>query len=148
MILVIDTIISIKSTEPDYPFWHERERRRFVVKNLTHAQCERAINTGIPTLKSLIEHYSEYETEVVDEFYAVEDGCVFTDRPIILQYILGEWYLTETKFRNFGNVPCKDRISSSTTTYTMLPGGFGLNWNRVYRLSNGQIVKPCELEAI
>lgn len=132
------------------PHWKNKGGSTYVVEGLTVAQAQRAVSSGIPTLKSLIEYSNAGSSEHVIGVEVEDDAAQVGESwesPIVLSYIGGRWFAKEvTKNDEYGYL--NQKISSMTRSYDMLPHGERENYCAIYNLRDGRVVSDKDLHEI
>jgi hypothetical protein len=129
------------------PYWKMKGGEVFIVPDLTVEQTLKVKDSGIPTLKALIETQNEgFEEYVVD--YAILDNdavvCEEWETPFELRWIGGRWVANRTvENGEYGYM--NQRVERKTEEYDMLMGGGRENYRVVYTMRNGDMVTGEEV---
>lgn len=124
------------------PYWKFKGGSVFVVPGLTVEQTLKIKESGIPTLKALIERSdSMFEEFVVD--YAIVDNdvkvCEDWDTPFELFWKGGRWVANRTvENGEYGYM--RQEVLRKTEEYDMLMGGQCDNYRVVYTMRNGDMI--------
>jgi hypothetical protein len=123
-------------------YWKFKGGNTFVVENITPAQAEKINDGGIPTLKGLIEHFSESWQEYILGWDLEDDGAKVCDEwesPIILHYADGAWQAREVN-ENGEYGYFRKEIVRQIRTWTMQAEGEQTNNTCVYDMEDGTTV--------
>lgn len=130
-------------------YWKCKGGEVYVVPNLSAEQVLRIRDTGIPTIKSLIEvHNESFEEYVVDWSILDDDAmvCEPWETPTDLFWTNGRWVAMRTTMNDeYGYM--RSDVASKTEEYELLMGGERSNYKVVYTMTNGDIVSGEDVEA-
>ena len=122
--------------------WKNKGGKTYVVLNLTVAQVLTIKDTGIPTLKSLIETNNESFQEYMIDWSIVDDDvtvCEAWETPFELFYEQGKWVAKRTTENGeYGYM--RQEIVSKTEQYDMLTNGERTNYTVFYTLTDGRVL--------
>lgn len=130
-------------------YWKCKGGDVYVVPNLTVAQTLKVKESGIPTLKSLIESRNEGFEEYVVDWAILDDHEVVGEKwetPFELRWIGGRWVATRT-IENDEYGYMRREIERKTEEYDMLTGGERGNYRVVYTMTNGDVVTGKDINA-
>lgn len=120
--------------------WKSKFGTTYVVPNLTVAQVLKIKESGIPTLKSLIETSNESFQEYVIDWSILDDDatvCEAWETPFELFYEQGRWVARRTIMNDaYGYM--REDIASKTEQYDMLEGGERASYEASYAFRDGR----------
>jgi hypothetical protein len=126
-------------------YWKMKGGQVFVVNNITVEQALKIKESGIPTLKSLIESFSESFEEYILDWSILDDDAVVCeewDSPTILSWKNGRWVGSRVQ-KNDGQF--RSEVAEKIEDYELLKGGNRNNYRICYTLtSTGEIVTDKE----
>lgn len=127
------------------PYWKMKGGSIYVIDNLTVEQAEKAVKTGCPTLRSLIEYDNpgarEYVRSVVPMYKAVGEPWETVTK---LAYVGGRWVASEVgENGEYGYM--RREILRKRASWVMLPGGERGEYKCEYELQNGKVVASDKL---
>lgn len=128
-------------------YWKCKGGDVYVVSNLTPAQTLKIKESGIPTLKSLIESRNEGFEETVVGYMVLDDDAVVGepwDTPFSLRYENGRW-IAERTIMNDEYGCMRREISSKTERYVMGPAGERSEFLATFTMQNGDRVTARDL---
>ena len=135
-----------KGSCPQY--WKFKGGTTYVVENLKPAHVAKIAEKGLPTLKNLLEHSSNYSEEYIINYVIEEDDAEVFDE-WETQYFLtyqqdgegpyGKWVCRGIR-RDIGHNDIKDVIES----WDLLDGGERTNYYKEYCLYDGTWVTETE----
>ena len=147
MKVVIQTQVSENYGTAEDAYWKFKSGNTFVVPNLTPEQCRKAIETGIPTLRALIEYKNPMMEEYVIDVNVLEDDakvCEPWDSPTQLFWEKGRWVARqETLNDEYGYM--HKIVAKRTICYDMLMGGGEENTTILYTLRDGRTMNHKEI---
>lgn len=147
MKIVINTQVRENYGDAERPYWKCKGGEVFVVPNLTVAQTLKIKESGIPTLKSLIETRNEMFEEYVIDWSILDDEAVVCEKwetPFELRWIGGRWVATRTvENGEYGYMNSK--VERMTEEYDMEIGGGRANYRSVYTMRNGDVVNGKDM---
>lgn len=133
----------------DEPYWKMKGGSVFVVPNLTVEQTLKIKESGIPTLKALIESSNDMFEEYVIDWAIVDNDaeiCEPWDTPFELHWKGGRWIANRTvENGEYGYM--RHEVLRKTEEYDMLMGGERENYRAVYTLRNGDMITEKEVQA-
>ena len=140
MKVVIQTQVSENYGDADNAYWKFKGGNTFVVPNLTIEQCRKAIEVGIPTLRSLIEYKNPMSEEYVVDVNVMEDNdkvCEPWDTVTELFWENGRWVARQVVLNDeYGYM--NKAIAKREVYYEMLMGGKEENTKVTYTLRDGR----------
>lgn len=129
-----------KGSCPQY--WKMKGGSTYVVENLTPAQCRKAIESGCPTLRGLIEYADEGSREDVVDVSIMDDDekvCEDWDTVTKMSFEGGKWVARKTIVNDeYGYLNRKIAVMSSS--WDMLKKSGRENYKVVYTLRDGREV--------
>lgn len=149
MKIAIYTQVRENYGSPAEPYWKMKGGSVFIVPNLTVEQTLKVKESGIPTLKALIESRNDmFEEYVVD--WAIMDNdavvCEPWETPFELFWKGGRWIANRTvKNDEYGYM--RQEVERKTEEYDMLMGGERENYRAVYTMRNGDMITGDQAEA-
>lgn len=130
-------------------YWKCKGGDVYVVPNLTVAQVLKVKESGIPTLKALIESRNEGFEEYVVDWAILDNDAKVADEwetPFELHFTSGRWIANRT-VENGEYSYMRSEVERKTEEYDMLPSGERGNYRVVYTMRNGDIVNGKDVEA-
>lgn len=128
-------------------YWKAKGGSTYVVENLSVEQARKAIESGIPTLRGLIEYSNHGSREdVVDVNVLDNDDAVGEpwETPTKLAYVGGRWVATEVEENGeYGYM--RREILRKRAAWVMLPGGERGEYKCEYELRDGRGVTSDKL---
>lgn len=127
-----------KGSCPQY--WKMKGGNTYVVENLTPAQCRKAVESGCPTLRSLIEYSNDGSREYVVGVTVLEDKEKVGDEwetPVKLSYENGAWVARE-QLENDEYACMNHKIARCVKSWIMLTGGDRRDYTAIYTLKTGE----------
>lgn len=128
-------------------YWKAKGGSTYVVENLSVEQARKAIESGIPTLRGLIEYSNAGSREyVVDVNVLDNDDAVGEpwETPTKLAYVGGRWVATEVEENGeYGYM--RSEIKVKRASWVMLEGGERTEYKCEYELRDGKIVAADKL---
>ena len=142
MKIVINTQVRENYGDAERPYWKMKGGSVFVVPNLTVAQTLKVKESGIPTLKALIETRNEMFEEFVIDWSILDNDAVVCEKwetPFELHFKGGRWVANRTVEN--GEYGYMNRaVERKTEEYDMEVGGGQSNYRLVYTMRNGDMV--------
>ena len=142
MKLVIGTQYCENYGSVNEPYWKFKGHSTYVVEGLTPDQAARAVQNGIPTLRSLIEYSNPMSREYVLDYSAEDDDYVAGEpweTPIRCVYGEGEWHAYEDTVNDeYGYM--RSDIGRKLAVWTMLPCGERKDYTVEYYDRAGKIM--------
>ena len=123
-------------------YWKCKGGDTYVVPGLTVAQVLKIKDSGIPTLKALIESRNEAFEEMVVDWSIMDDDAAVGDpweTPFSLHWEGGRWIARRT-IANGEYGYMRREVASKTEEYAMLMAGDRENYSVVYAMRNGDNV--------
>lgn len=142
MKIVINTQIRENYGSVERPYWKMKVGSVFVIPNLTVEQTLKIKESGIPTLKDLIETRNPmFEENIVDWSILDNDAvvCEKWETPTDLFWSGGRWIAMRT-IENGEYGYMRREVASKTEEYDLLAGGECSNYKVVYTMRNGDRV--------
>lgn len=127
-------------------YWKCKGGDFYVVPNLSVKQVLKIKDTGIPTLKDLIESRNEGFEEYIVDWAILEDDvsvCEDWQFPFELSYQDNRWVAKRITINEIGHMVAP--IESKTEQYDMLKGGNRTNYAASYTMQNGDVVKDSDV---
>lgn len=128
-------------------YWKMKGGNTYVIENLTAAQAQKAISSGLPTLTGLIEYSNEgvreyiTGTEVLDDEAQVGEEWETVTK---LAYVGGRWIATEVE-ENEEYSYMRREIKAKRASWVMLPNSKRGEYKCEYELHDGRIVASDKL---
>lgn len=148
MKIVITTQVRENYGDAERPYWKMKGGSVFVVPNLTVAQTLKVKESGIPTLKALIETRNEMFEEYVVDWSILDNDAVVCDpweTPTDLFWTNGRWVAMRTVEN--GEYGCMNRsVERKTEEYELEMGGGQANYRVVYTMRNGDMVTGAQVQ--
>ena len=148
MKIVITTQVRENYGDAERPYWKSKGGSVFVVPNLTVAQTLKVKESGIPTLKALIETRNEMFEEYVVDWSILDNDAVVCDpweTPTDLFWTGGRWIAMRT-IENGEYGYMRREVASKTEEYELEMGGRQANYRVVYTMRNGDVVTGAQVE--
>ena len=148
MKLVIYTQFTENYGDTEKPYWKMKGGDTYVVENLTQAQIAKIQEHGVPTLKALIETAHPYSTEYIIGVNVVPDSasiCEAWESPTKLSWVNGRWTAMKVIENDSEYGYMRNEIQRQISSWDMMMGGERENFNSVYVLRDGRIVKESDL---
>ena len=124
------------------PYWKCKGGEVYIVPDLTVAQTLKIKESGIPTLKGMLEIFSDMYEEYVADYAILDNDAVVAEpweTPFELRWIGGRWVANRTvENGEYGYM--NSQVERSTEEYDMLSGGERGNYRVVYTMRNGDMV--------
>lgn len=147
MKIVITTQVRENYGDAERPHWKCKGGEVFVVPDLTVEQTLKVKESGIPTLKSLIETRNEMFEEYVIDWSILDNDAVVCEKwetPFELRWIGGRWVATRTvENGEYGYM--RREVERMTEEYDMEIGGGRANYRSVYTMRNGDVVNGKDM---
>jgi hypothetical protein len=122
--------------------WKCKGGDTYVVPNLTVTQVLKIKDTGIPTLKSLVETSNESFQEYVIDWSIMDDDatvCEEWETPFELFYEQGRWVARRTVMNDaYGYM--RQEVAFKTEQYDMQTGGERANYDVSYTFRDGRVL--------
>jgi len=123
-------------------YWKCKGGETYVVPSLTVAQVLKIKDTGIPTLKSLVETSNESFQEYMIDWSIMDDDatvCEAWETPFELFYEQGRWVARRTVMNDaYGYM--RQEVAFKTEQYDMLSGGERANYDVSYTFRDGRVL--------
>lgn len=142
MKIVITTQVRENYGDAERPYWKCKGGSVFVVPHLSVEQTLKVKESGIPTLKALIETRNEMFEEFVIDWSILDNDAVVCEKwetPFELFWKNGRWVANRTvENGEYGYM--NRQVERLTEEYDMEIGGGRANYRSVYTMRNGDVV--------
>jgi hypothetical protein len=128
-------------------YWKMKGGSTFVVENLSVEQARSAIESGIPTLRGLIEYSNHGAREYVMDINVLDNDAEVGEpweTVTRLAYVGGRWVATEVEENGeYGYM--RREILRKNSSWVMLPGSERTEYKCEYELRDGKVVTADKL---